>query len=214
MTINKAYINFCNIFDFFYVPSISTFYNMFKYSGFRYNTIHYIRKCRKDLPISFISQFKNILAGMLFMSSKYHVIFVDESTICPSNFQKKAWRLFGSKQYISTRIRYEHLLLLGSISSDGLEGLILTDSGMSSQLFAGFLFSIIERIWNRYGNTKQIVILMDNASCHRGLFLENSMIYAGISLIFSISGHPEFNAAEYLWEFLKQDLRRMTQYEK
>ena len=70
-----------------------------------------------------------------------------------------------------------------------------------------FLSRITQQANNQYCN-KHIVIVLDNAKMHKTAYFTNFNIQNNIKALFTIPHHPFFNPVEYLFRFLKTDLRK------
>lgn len=141
-------------------------------------------------------------------------MFIDESSICPSNFKKKIWKIGKAQQVVISNIKYEKIMLLGCISNDGVEGLVFWDSNMSSNIFNNFIFNVVSNLNEHRNKTKTPIVFMDNASCHRNKLLLKFLKRKNIYCIFNMPGHPRANPIEYFWEYMKREFRRTLTYSK
>lgn len=158
--------------------------------------------------------FCQLLAGFIMARDRYHIVWVDESAICPSNFKKNHWTYSGKTQLIIEPIPYQKLIILGAISEIGCLGLKIIKTGHCSNVFAEFLLEVISKITSTENSKRQLIVMMDNASIHKNAMLLDILVKNNILVLFNIPHHPQFNVIELFWERIKRPLRKIIKSQK
>lgn len=192
----------------------SFFYKSFKKYGFRYCSIKFTKIYKYSTNNNTKRMYFQIIRHLINNPESFHVLFIDESSIAPGNFQKKTWKIGNGQAVWPTKIKYERIMLMGCMSHRGIESLVFLEENLNSEKFCFFVENTLRLVRLTQGCGKTTVILMDNASCHRSLFLRKFMRKLGVHCVFNLPGHPQANVIEHLWEYLKRDLRKMNNYKK
>jgi len=158
--------------------------------------------------------FLDLYIYFLTMKSKFVFLFIDESSICLSNFKKKFWKCKGYSSVIRSNLKYEKLMLLGAMSQSKLVALQLLHSNFSSDIFLNFVQGLINEVKTKITPNQQIILFLDNCSSHRSSGLLSFCRCSGVTLMYNLPRLSQLNPIEYLWEFLKRPLRKLTGYKK
>lgn len=134
--------------------------------------------------------FCHLLISFIFDKDKYHIVWVDESSICPSNFKKKHWTRLGEIKSKYEPIAYQKLILLGAISNVGCLGLMGITTGHCSKVFTEFLFDVLTKITLVENYKRQVVIVLDNASIHKNKEMLEMLTRNNIIVLFNLPHHP------------------------
>lgn len=194
--------------------SFSFFFSAFKKFGFQHRSIRYELKPAKSIDGWHLQSFLNVYLYFLFFQKRFRIIFIDESSICPNNFKKKAWWHKSERSIIKSGIKYEKIMLLGAMSQKQMVGLQLLHSGLNKEVFTNFVYQVVMNQIPQLEVGQQIVLFMDNCSSHRYQnFLEFCRLN-NIILFFNLPHKSDLNPIEYLWEFVKRPLRKLTTYKR
>lgn len=193
--------------------SIQKFYKAMKIFGFQYVSIRYQKIYKHKLSAGTMKQYLQMLYHFIKNKNQYKLIYVDKSSLCPNNFQKKMWSVGSKTSLIPSTIKYERIMMLGGISVDGLEGLIFLESNINNVVFNHFILKLLKKQISDIKSKKQVLVYLDNATCHRNKELKEFLKIQKIGIVYGIPGMPELNPIEYFWEFMKRSLRQKTNYE-
>lgn len=116
--------------------SYNSFYNNFKQFGFRYQNKLYKPIAKRIAIQGHLNDFLDVYLYFVTSSDRFVVVYVDESSICPSNFKKKYWKMIGKLNHVKTSIKYEKIVLLGVMTGDKLLALQLISSISTVVFFA------------------------------------------------------------------------------
>lgn len=158
--------------------------------------------------------FCRLLISLIYNKDKYHLLWIDESSICPSNFKKNAWIQRGMQRIIVGNVKYEKLTLIGVIDNTKCLGLKIIYSGHNTQIFNHFMYTVLSKLTPEETQNRQIVLVMDNATIHRSKEFQKAMKDRNVIILYNIPHHPEFNSIELFWEKLKRPLRQISKYSK
>lgn len=74
--------------------------------------------------------------------------------------------------------------------------------------FIDFLNRAIEKLRMRY-KSKKVIIIADNVRMHKTAYFKSFCIYNDITLLYTVANNPTLNPIEYLFRYLKTDLRKV-----
>lgn len=194
--------------------SFSDFYKCIESFGIKYRQIAYIKKVAKPLSKSHLKYFIKIYLFILVSREFFEVIFIDESSVCPSNFKAKQWQVHGVVNHVSSNLKYEKITILGAMSRKQILAIQFLRSGFTSNAFRYFVYELLEKFYLHQNNTRQLVIVLDNCSSHRYHQLKELSRKTDILFLLNLPHRCELNPIEYLWEFAKRPLRGMTEYDR
>jgi len=194
--------------------SFNQFYESFKQYGYKYRQIAYVRKIYRNISISHLKVFIDIYLYFILSPELFHLVFIDETSLCPSNFKAKRWQLRGQSNVIPSRLRYEKISIIGAMSDDNVIACQFIHSGINAKLFNYFVYQVVRKILSNGVCDKQIVVLLDNSSNHRDKELRKFCEKNNIVLLYNLPHKCELNPIEYLWEFIKRPLRQTVDYSK
>lgn len=186
------------------------FYEAFRAAGFRYRTIRYLPPVAHPLQPAHKLGFLRLLQHFIVEEEKFHVLFLDESSLTPANFRQKRWFARGSPNRLLSRLRYERLTLLGAIDAESVVGLQLLTSRFSGSVFLAFLEQVLQRAADAPLARRQVVVVLDNSTCHHSAQLSPLLARFGAVALYNAPHHSHLNPIEFYWELLKRPLRRVS----
>ena len=192
--------------------SFDHFYHSFRKFRFKYRDIKYAPKCFRPVQGHHLSQFHDLYLYFLIFENRFELIFVDESSVCPSNFKRKSWSLTGTACLRPSRIRYEKIMMLAAITRRRLLALQFLHSNFGSKVFLFFLQAIIAERLSDPTDRRQLVVLLDNCSSHRSAEILAFCKQHNVVLLYNLPRTSPLNPIEHLWEYLKRPFRSMTDY--
>ena len=194
--------------------SFSVFYRIHREEGLVFRPLVFAAHVFRPVAKRHRSDFLTFCASLLLSPDEYHLIWVDESAVAPSNFKRRAWRLRGAPHLTRTRIRYEKLSIIGAIDLGGLVAAQFVRSGLGGKTFTEFICRVARELSHRRRDRRKIVVFLDNASSHRSPALLDFCDRNNVLLLFNLPQRSPLNMIEYAWEFAKRELRSMTTYRK
>lgn len=193
-------------------PSRRKYFETLKKEGFRFRTLKHKPRLARPLSTEQKLNFLLFFRQMIFEEDRFHVLFLDESSIVPENFRKRRWFARGETNQVETRVKYEKLMFIAAMSTSEVSAVQLLGSGFNGALFVAFIHSLLEGLRIRSADSRQIVLVMDNSTCHHSRLLAPVLSQFGVIAFFNAPHHSHLNAIEFLWEHAKRPLRRMTDY--
>ena len=197
-----------------YQFSFSRFFTVFKDLGYRFDSIRYAPKPSKKISEWHLQRFLQLYLFLLVHQRRFRTLFIDESSISPGNFKKKAWRHKSQSATLGSSIKYEKIMMIGAMTQKRVAGLQLLHSGFNSLVFLHFIKRVIESEVETLEKDQQLVLFMDNCPSHRSQLLFEFCRLNHVIVLFNLAHMSQFNPIEYLWEYLKRPLRKMTTYSK
>lgn len=197
-----------------YTFSFSRFFACFKRFGFRFDSIRYAPKAAKVIDSWHLRNFARVYVHLLLFHRKFRVIFMDESSICPANFKKKAWKHRRRSSHINSAIKYEKIMLVGALTQRRLAGFQLLHSGFNAATFTNFVAKVVRNEVVSLEPNQQLVLLLDNAPSHRGRDVFDFCRANNIIVLFNLPHMSQLNPIEYFWEYVKRPLRSMVTYKE
>lgn len=194
--------------------SFRAFYEAARSFGLRFRAIRYGPRPAKTIRPAQLKAFTRLLVLLCCDKRRFHVIFLDESAICPSNFQKRQWRARGQSNITASRMRYEKLEVLGALSTEGIIATQIVVAGFSGKVFTAFAAKAIRRAQTNLQPNQQLVVLLDNASRHMSAELFAFCRSNQVVLLFNIPHFCAANPIEYAWEFTKRPFRSWRDYRR
>ena len=179
--------------------------NGFTYKSFIIRTDYSSKHSKESIDFVEYLQFE-------FLSNEktFEVFWVDESTVCPQNFQKKGWGLKGRLLTIASDLKYDKLKIFGILSKKGIFALRFLKGNNSQMIFDDFLIESIKNIIHQIDEDKIPVIFLDNSPLHKSERLITFCRKNKILLVFNIAYNPQGNPIELLWRFLKIPLKSIS----
>jgi len=95
--------------------------------------------------------------------------------------------------------------LVGAIAVDGRKTLTVLEQGLRTPTFIEFVTQNLVPML-RTGD----IVVMDNLRIHKNAEALAAIEAVGATVLFQPPYSPEFNAIEFCWNWLKQDLRRIA----
>ena len=180
--------------------------------GLRYRQLTFARHEFRTIPPQHLANFLAIYANFLLQPEKYRVVWLDESSVAPSNFKRQGWRQRGKPLLRRTRIAYERILLLGAMDASGLLALQFFVRGFGGQAFFSFVAQLVERLSEDVEDRRPVIFFVDNATTHRTAELLRFCERHSVLLFFNLPQKSMFNPIEFCWGFVKRDFRRLTDH--
>lgn len=146
------------------------------------------------------------------ISDDYLLLFFDESSVQNYSVKNKGWFLKGKRSVVDLKVNYHSIKILAMISFSGIEGLQFT-SKSNSQIIFEFMSKALPEIISQ-NRSKRIAIFLDNAKMNHGKVIKQLCESLNIILIFNAVSSPHLNTIEHLFEFMKRDLRLLTNSNK
>ncbi len=193
-------------------PPFAAFCRLHRALGFRHRQIRYVRRAARVYAPDDLAAYAAVLGHMLARSAEFQVVFLDESSVCPANFQRRSWFVRRQPAHVSTRIRYEKLMLLGAMTRSRVVGLQLVESGFCAKLFANFVHQVVLSLRRLDDEHRLVVLVLDNAPAHRSPCLTAVCDALHCVAVFAPPGLYDANAIELLWGHVKRPLRALTDY--
>lgn len=153
---------------------------------------------------------KTLTVEFITNCSDFTMLWVDESSICPQNFQKKGWGLRGRKLVVESNLRYDKLKMLGVMSTSKVVALQFLQGSNTQRLFDFFLIEVLKRVLRDNPSHRTPVVFLDNSPLHRSRQLLEFCRRNGVLLVFNLVCHPTANPIELLWRFLKLPMKRIV----
>lgn len=194
--------------------SNSAFYTQLHDFGFRHRAIKYKKSVRQPLKPAHVRLFGKFYCFVLLRPDLFDLVFLDETSVCPSNFKRKQWQVRGRENVVSSRMKYEKIMLLGAMSRNELIAAQFVLSGFNAKIFCAFVQRTVQAHRQRFGAAKQLVLMLDNCSSHHDKALRAMAERTGIVFLFNMPHYCQLNPIEYLWESIKRPLRRMADYDR
>ena len=194
--------------------SFNEFYLEFKRFGFRYNNIRYAPKLSREVRGQQLQNFLTVYLYFVIFEHRFEILFIDESSICPSNFKKRFWQVKGKSSVIRSSMKYEKITILGAMSRKRVEAIQFVHSNFNSHIFFSFCRKLIETVADKTDANRQLVFFMDNCPSHRSRQLLELCRSNNIIVMFNLPRRSELNPIEYLWEVVKRPFRSMTEYSR
>ena len=183
--------------------------------GFKFKSIKYNKNYKRNINKNNKKVLYKFIYQTIITTHNNIVVFIDESSICQSNFQNKIWTLKkNSDRNIISKIKYERIMIVAGISFECVENLMILESNFNKKIFNYFILNILSKVYRRTNYLKQIIIVMDNASTHKNSQLIKICQKLKVGIVFTIPGQPKANAIEYYWQYIKQDFKQMITYNR
>jgi transposase len=127
--------------------------------------------------------------------------FVDEAGFAQTQPNRSAWTPAG-QCHATTAVRGKRLNIMGALLSTGELFTAKLWQNTTSELFAGFLGLLLERVG------KPLTVVLDNASVHTANAIKpmlDLLKKKGLTLYFLPPYSPELNRIEVLWRKVKYE---------
>lgn len=213
-TLKNLRDRFIHSFDESEEVSMRTFYGAMKDLGFRFRSVRFERPMKYPPSPTDIRTFLDVFVFLLQSQEDFLVVFVDESSVHPQNFKRRAWRKSGSRGIVRSKVGYEKLMIVGAMTQDELLAVQFLRHGFRSSTFAHFLFRVLKELRTVRNERRTIVVFADNATMHISEETRRTCSYFRSVLLLNLPGYPMLNPIELLWEFLKRPFRTQSSYQK
>lgn len=130
-------------------------------------------------------------------------MFLDECGISTALNHQYGWSKAGKRVLLHAPTYGARRTLIGAIALDGRKALSVLNKGLRVPTFIEFVQDHLVPML-RSGD----VVIMDNLRIHKHPAAIAAIEKVGAEVLFQPPYSPEFNAIEFCWSWLKQDLRR------
>lgn len=131
------------------------------------------------------------------------LVFLDEMGVNLAMTPKRAWAPKGARAVATTPMRGSNLSVIAAISVDKVMSWYPFDGAVNKERCVGFLERLAAQL-----DDKSIVV-MDNVKFHHSAEVLAVIENAGAKALFTAPYHPEFNAIEEVFSFVKHQLRKL-----
>lgn len=132
------------------------------------------------------------------------LVYLDESGIDDNEVYEYAWSKKGKRVYgLKHSHRKKRLSIISSLNCKKLKAPFVFEGSCTRKVFEMY----IEEVLVPTLRPKQIVI-MDNASFHKGSKITKLIEDAGCNLIYLPPYSPDFNPIEHYWSAVKYHLKK------
>lgn len=186
------------------------FYKQLRGSDFRYKSLQY----HKPSFIRWTSEQKDFARLLCFElwenKDEFQLLWVDETTVCPQNFQKKGWGLKGKPLVVRSNLQYDQTKLYALMSRKEAFSLQFLQDTSSHFFFDTFIIESMKKLFENKNDRGIVVLFLDNAAIHRSRELFKFCETNKIILIFNLPYCPTLNPIELLWRYIKRPFKNMT----
>lgn len=129
------------------------------------------------------------------------MVFLDESGFSLKTTKVRTWGRCGQTPIIPTRLRWEHLSVIGAITTGG-QFLQHTHRGaVRSPQVVEFLEHVLRHV------AGEVVVVLDRAMIHRAKAVQAFVqLHERLSLVYLPPYAPELNPIELIWADLKRNV--------
>lgn len=212
LTVSEAHEHLLGLLPDDFKLSRSSYYALLRESGARFRNLRYEPLIARPVAPEAVRYFLPFLEHLMVEQKKFRVIFLDETSVCQGNFRQSRWCPPGRSNRVRSRLRYERLTVVGAMDAEGVIGVRLLVSGFSGRDFLLFVRELLEEVCVRQEESRQVVLLMDNSSCHHGAALRPLLAAYKTVGLYNLPHCSQFNPIELLWEHGKRPLRRLSTY--
>lgn len=135
--------------------------------------------------------------------SRRALVFLDECGISTALNHRYGWSKSGERVLLHAPTYGARRTLVGAIALDGRKVLSVLEKGLRVPSFIEFVRQQLVPMLR-----KGDVVIMDNLRIHKNPEAIAAIEDAGAEVVFQPPYAPEFNAIEFCWSWVKQDLRR------
>ncbi|GGO40223.1 transposase [Deinococcus humi] len=129
------------------------------------------------------------------------MLFLDESGFSLKTTKVRTWGRCGQTPIIPTKLRWEHLSVIGGITTDG-RFLHHTHRGaVRAPQVVSFLQHVLRHV------AGEVVVVLDRAMIHRAKAVQAFVqLHKRLSLVYLPPYAPELNPIELIWADLKRNV--------
>lgn len=209
LSLKKIYQKYGQFEDDTYSCSYSQFIYQFKQLGYKYRVIKRnnetkINQFTKTIIENFLYEFNEIM----FSGNKFEILFIDESSIHPSNYKQRWWSQKAFEVSNIPIIQYNLLSFIGAITKQESIAIQFSNKGFCRKSFCSFLNSVIIKMKNKTEKGKQLIIFMDNCPFHHGEDVYQIFKKYKVICLYNIPNYCKLNLIEYCWEAVKRKIRQ------
>lgn len=191
------------------IQSFSQFYTLLKNNDFRYKIIQFRRSHQHHWTDEQIQFSKLLCFELFFNETDFELLWTDETTICPQNFQKKGWGRKGKQLFVESDLYYSKVKLFGLLSKNEVLSMQFIQGSSSHIVFDNFIIESLKLFFASKTSRSIPVLFLDNAPIHKSRDFIDFCSANGILLVFNLSHNPTLNPIELFWRFLKMPFKRM-----
>ncbi|HET8962917.1 MAG TPA: IS630 family transposase [Chitinophagales bacterium] len=130
--------------------------------------------------------------------------YVDEAGIDNNEYYEYGWAPYGERFYaLKPGTRTQRISMIAALNQNTLHSPFIFEGYTNRDLFIVYLEQVL------IPNLKPgEVVVIDNASFHKGDIIKTMIESAGCSLIFLPAYSPDFNPIEHFWHSVKNSIRK------
>lgn len=187
--------------------SISTMCRQLHHIGWSRKAVQLVAKQRcSTCRVTFVAEVMLAFPSHVF-------VWVDECGCqCKDCYRRKGWSAAGVRpvHVQPYRPRGPNLSTIAAVATDGLVAVRATNQHVNGDEFFRFCLEDLLPECSPLDDTfpRRSVVVMDNAAFHKVQPVRQLFHDAGVLLIFQPAYSPDFNVAEYLFGYVKSQLRK------
>lgn len=205
--LKTIFVHFAKEYPYLKIRNLAHFRKLVAQHGFIYRHAYYISSQTGSWSRNELNFAALLMSELVLNPDTFDVLWIDESSICPTNFKQKGWGYKHQKLTVSSRIKYDGIKLFGVLSRTKIFALQFLKGNASQVLFDFFIIQVMKRYLVTSNGSRIPVLFMDNSPLHRSKELERFCRNNKIMIVFNLAHNPELNAIERLWRFLKHPLK-------
>lgn len=173
--------------------------------GYRYKTAKHKLPDSINIRNQRIAFFDNLLKALT--TPNQLVLFYDTTILSEHSFKKKGWAKINENPQFRKKFSYNKTHFLALMSPKSLIACQFHKSKMLHYDVICFFKSAFED--NSIDpHTTSICVVLDNATIHKTIYLKVFFPSLNIKVLFTVKQHSLFNPVEYLFRYLKKNLKK------
>jgi hypothetical protein len=183
-------------------------YYLTKKLGYRYKNAIYIDS-RKNLPLNKTYRYFYLRKFFEFIDNNQDIISIDETGLNNTCKIRKDWVKTKTNRVLYSNSNWPNISLTIAISPRGLVGFSIREKTNNQFTFLYFIQQTIKSFSRSLDSQlKEPVIVLDNAPFHTTDLCKQAMKDMGARALFTAPYSPQTNPIEYLFNDLKQSIRK------
>lgn len=161
-----------------------------------------------NIEIVYIEKYMELL------KNEHVILFLDETSVCENNNNKKFWYNRKKENIIYNSGRIKSVSITGVISSEGLLYYKLNDIKNNAESFYAFIRDFEGKlkendVFKEKLKERKISIILDNARIHTAKSIRKRLKELSFNFVFQPPYSPFYNGIELLWGKLKIKKKRL-----
>jgi transposase len=146
--------------------------------------------------------------GKIHNLNKENLIYLDETGMNDNEVLSHGWSIQGSRLYgLKKSKKSARISVISTLSHGKLDASFLFEGSCSREVFEIYLEEILVPKLN-----PGKILVLDNASFHKGGNIENIIKNAGCEVLYLPPYSPDFNPIEQKWFPLKLEVKKQMQF--